>query len=156
MTKAQPKPAVVLHNLGTMLECWIENPGAAPLRVWDRSNSWGWGTIQLAIAPKANPQDHFLLVPKSRIWTRNGPGFSELPPGGGILITLRPGDPEWEGLPPMDRLRDETLLVQGVLRIPPTPEARQFAVFVGEASSEPCVSEPPHAWLLANPIERDA
>lgn len=151
MTLRQQEPTVMLRILTASLEFWIENSGAEPLRVWDRSNSWGWETFVLVIARRSEPQECFTLKPKPRIWTRNGPGFVEIPPRGGHLVTMRPGNPEWDGLQCIDHLRDETLLVQGLLRILPSPEARRFNVFVGEVTSPTYVSEPPHAWLFGNP-----
>jgi hypothetical protein len=156
MSRIPSRPVVKLVNLGTALEFWIENRDVTPLRIWNRSNSWGWPTTQLIIASKASPTDRMVLVPKSRIWTRNGPGFVELPPSGAHLIMLRPGDPTWEELSLVDPLQHGALVVQGTLRIPPSPEARQFKVFIGEVTSEPCESEPPHGWLFAKSAEKHA
>lgn len=151
MTIRQQEPTVTLRILTASLEFWIENSGTEPLRVWDQSNSWGWGTVMLVIANRSEPQEGFTLEPKPRIFTRNGPGFIEIPPGGQSLVTIRPGDPEWDGLQHIDHLRDEPLLVQGLLRILPSPEAPRFNVFVGKVTSPTYVSQPPHAWLFANP-----
>jgi hypothetical protein len=151
MIPEKQEPNVTLEVRTAALEFWVENAGTGPLRVWDCSNSWGWGTHLLVIQPGSEPSERFLLEPQPRMWTRNGPGFIEIPPGAGHLVVLRPGDPEWSGFQDIDHLREDVILVQGLLRIPPSPEASRFNVFVGRAISSTHVSAPPHRWLFAHP-----
>jgi hypothetical protein len=130
------------------LEFEISNRGAESIRVWDRNNPWGWETLVLNISPLSQLEKSLTLRPKPRDWTRTGPVFVEIPRGGHHLVTLRPGDPEWDGLEQIKHLRDEPLRVSGLLQIPLSPEASLYNVFVGEVASPPRESEPPHVWLF--------
>jgi hypothetical protein len=148
MSLARPEPKLSLRVLAASLELSIANPGSEPVRVWQRHNSWGWETLSLVITPAALPEQRFTLVPKPGIFTRDGPGFVEIAPKAVHQVSLRPGDPEWQGLERIAQLREEAITVRAVLRIPPTPEARDFDVFVGEVSSPAVTSKPPHRWLF--------
>jgi len=139
---------LTIHIRQESLEFAISNQGAEPIRVWDRDNPWGWETFVLEISPFSQPKENFTLRPKPRDWTRTGPVFVEIPRGGHHLVTLRPGDPEWDGLEQIEHLRGEPLRVSGSLQIPPSPEASLYDVFIGEVYSPPRESEPPHVWLF--------
>lgn len=151
MNLQKQKPRVTIEIFPATLEFRVENAGVEPLRIWARSNSWGWDTFRLLIGSMFGSQEHVSLVPKPQIWTRNGPGIVEIPPGGGYRAIFQPGDPDWLESPALETLRDAPLLVQGLLRIPPSPEAHRLDVFVGEVASSVILSESPHGWLFANP-----
>lgn len=132
------------------LDIMITNEGAGPVRVWDRSNSWGWNTLALEVASPPPSEDYYALTAKPRSFTRNGPGFIEIPSGACHLVIVAPENPEWEGLEHIGHLRGEALRVRAILRIPPSPEAEKYNVFVGEVSSPWQDSEPPHRWLFGD------
>ncbi len=132
------------------LEVDINNHGIGPVRIWDRNNSWGWETLMLEVGSSSQQYANtYVLAPKPRIWTRNGPGFIEIPGGGSHLVVITPGNPEWRGLDRIETLRGEMLRVRAKLSISPSPEAATYGVFVGEVSSSWQESEPPHLWLFS-------
>lgn len=131
------------------LDAVISNGGTQPVRVWDRSNSWGWSTFSLEVTGSSQSQDYFTLTAKPRTFTRNGPGFTEIPAGGSHIVTLATGDDtEWDGLDQVEHLRREPLRVRAQLTVPPSPEAEELEVFVGEVNSPWRESQPPHLWLF--------
>jgi hypothetical protein len=132
----------------TRLEIEITNHGPDSVRIWDCNNSWGWGTLALDVASPVQAEEIFALTAKPRIWTRNGPGFIEIPSGGSHLVIVIAGHPEWVGIERIGHLREEALRIRTTLRIPPSPEAETYAVLVGEASSPWREAEPPHVWLF--------
>jgi hypothetical protein len=149
MTRASSIPLTLnLHVHRIRLEVEITNPGPEAVRIWDRHNSWGWETLVLDVASAIRPEEIFRLTAKPRIWTRNGPGFIEIPPGGSHLVLINPGFPEWEGVERLEPLRTEVMRLQATLRIPPSPEAETYAVIVGEVKSPWQPAEPPHLWLF--------
>jgi len=133
----------------TVLDVSIINHSSEPTRVWDRSNSWGWETLSLEIEGPSRSEDRYLLTVKPVAFTRNGPGFTVIPAGEIQRITISAGNPEWNGIECIEQLRGETLRVRAYLRIPPSPEADIFGVFVGEVRSPLRESQPPHRWLFS-------
>ena len=139
--------ALTLRLLVDAVELVVENSGPGPLRVWDRENSWGWRSLELEVSPDADG-DWIRLVPRERIWTRNLPVAVEIAPGGRHSFVVRGGsDSEWDAVERVRHLRDERMRVRGSLRIPPSAEAEEHRVFVGEVTSPVYVSDPPHGWL---------
>jgi len=68
------------------------------LRIWDFSNSWGWGSIRFELqtgndsgemAPMA------YLDPADLTFSRNGPGITEVEPGDQIKETFLLGPDDW-------------------------------------------------------------
>jgi len=151
MTAGSSRLALDVLVRRTQLDVIIDNHGTDSVRVWDRSNSWGWNTLSLTVATLSPSESHFTLTPKVRAFTRNGPGFIEIPAGGSHLTVITPDYPEWDQLERIAHLRGETLRVQANLRIPPSPEATVLGVFVGEVDSQWQESQPPHLWLFTEP-----
>lgn len=118
-----------------VLDVSIINDGTEPTRVWDLTNSWGWGTLSLEIKRSPLSADSYRLTVKRAAFTRNGPGFTEIPGGGSRYITILAGNPEWNGIEQIEHFRCETLWVGAYLGIPPSPEADTYRLFVGEVRS---------------------
>jgi hypothetical protein len=126
----------------------IENENDQVFRFWDINNSWGWTTFLFSIAQKNNPDEWQILQPKSRIWTRNGPGYIELYKGHKYEVEINTLDFDLRIQIPIEEIKNERLLVRGHLRVPTTPEALKLEVFTGELISPVYISEPPHIWLF--------
>ena len=135
---------------GAALDIMIINHSLQATPVWNRSNSWGWETLGLEIRGSPPSQECYSLTVKPCAWTRNGPGFTEIPPGGIQRITISAGNPEWNGIERIEHLRGETLWVRANLRVQPSPEAETYEVFVGEVNSPWRESQPPHRWLFTD------
>jgi hypothetical protein len=136
---------------GSVLDISIINHGSEPTRIWNRSNSWGWRTLSLEIEGAPPERGCYKLSVKPASFTKNGPGFTEIPANGSHRITtISAGNPEWNGIERVEHLRDETLWARAYLRIPPSPEADTYGVFVGEVSSPQQESHPPHRWLFSD------
>jgi hypothetical protein len=130
-----------------VLDISIINHSTEPTRVWDLTNSWGWETLSLEIKRSPLSADSYTLTVKPMAFTRNGPGFTEIPRGGISHIAILAGNPEWNGIEHIEHFRSETLWVRAYLRIPPSPEADTYRLFVGEVGSPLAESHPPHRWL---------
>ena len=142
--------ALDVHVSHTQLDVVIKNEAPEQVRVWARSNSWGWYTLALEVAGPPPSEDYYALTVKPRAFTRNGPGFVEIPVGGTHVVTVTAGDPEWDGIDRLRHLRREPLRVRARFQVPPSPEAETHGVFVGEVSSPWQESQPPHPWLFAD------
>lgn len=142
--------AIEVQVSRTRLDVVIANKGAERLRVWDRSNSWGWETLGLDIAGSPLSADCYTLSVKPRSFTRNGPGSIEIPVGGTHTITVAARYPEWDGIERVAHLRYAALLVRAKLNIPPSAEAKTYGVFIGEVKSSWRESPPPHLWLFSD------
>lgn len=139
---------LTIRVLRESLEFDVSNRGSESIRVWDRNNPWGWSTTIVNVAPLLQPKQSFKLCPTLRGWTKTAPIFVEIPKGGHHLITLRHRDPEWDAMELIKHLRSERLSVSGSLQVALSPEASIYDVFIGEVSSSPGESEPPHLWLF--------
>ena len=93
----------------------------------------------------------YTLRPTNQGYTRNVPGFIEIPPHGQTEIQLVPSRPEWTAGQDIGALKSVAMSVQAVLEIVPTPESTKHHVAVGRVESAPVVSQPPHPWLFAAP-----
>ena len=149
MPQVRSRLALDLFVRDTVLDVSIINNGSEPVRVWARSNSWGWKTLSLEIKGSPLSSDSYHLTVRPVTFTRNGPGFTEIPAGGTQHITMSARDPEWMAIERIDHLRGETLWLRAYLRIPPSPEAGTYGVFVGEVTSPLRESQAPHRWLFS-------
>ena len=147
--------ALVLHAVATpdALRVSIANPGAKTLRIWSRGCSWGWDAYSLLVRAAGASVARVELVAKPIRWTVNFPRTGEIPPGDRVVVVLRAGDPDWLGVPDPAMWRGVALDMVARVRVPPTPEAAEYGVFVGILHSPRFVAEPPHRWLL--PADRD-
>lgn len=149
MPQLHSRLALDLSIRDTVLDISIVNHASKPARVWDRSNSWGWETLSLGIKGPPPSEDYYQLTVKPAVFTRNGPGFTEIPPAGGTQrITISAGNPQWDDIERIEHLRGDSLWVRAYLRVPPSPEAGTYGVFVGEVISPLRESRPPHRWLF--------
>lgn len=148
MPEASSPLALDVAVRGAALDILTINHSRQPMRVWDRSNSWGWETLALELGVSRRSEDCYPLTGKPIAFTRNGPGFTEIPPGGMQRVTVSAGNPEWNGIERIEHLRSQTLWVRACLRIRPSPEAETYGIFVGEVSSPRRESQPPHRWLF--------
>lgn len=149
MPQVRSRLALDLFVRDAVLDISIINHNSEPTRVWDRSNSWGWDTLSLQIKGSSLAEDSYHLTVRPAAFTRNGPGFTEIPAGGIMRINISAGDPEWNATERIENLRGETLWVRAHLRIPRSPEASTYGVFVGEVSSPLRESQAPHPWLFS-------
>lgn len=143
-----------LEIQGARLRAMLENRSDETLRIWAQTNSWGWGTFILIISAHEVDEDYYILVPKPQIWTRNVPGIIDIGPAERQFFEVSPGEPEWDNLDSIGHLKGTSFRVRAALRIPETPEAIELGVFVGQITSPPRRSQPPHAWLF--PFEAGA
>ena len=142
--------ALVLNTVATSdaLRVSIANPGVEPVRIWSRGCSWGWDAYSLLVRVAGAAVAPVELLATPIRWTVNFPRAREIPPGDRAEVVLRAGDPDWLGVPDPAAWRGVTLDLVARLRIPPTPEAAEYGVFVGDVLSPPFVAAPPHRWLL--------
>ena len=145
--------ALTLEIQGDRLEATLENRSDRTLRIWAQTNSWGWGTFILIIGTHEGDGDHYTLVPKPQIWTRNGPGVIDIDPDGHQFFEVSPGEPEWDNLDSIGHLKRASFYVRAALRIRETPEAIELGVFMGQITSPSRLSQPPHAWLFPQAAE---
>ena len=149
MPEESSRLALDMLDRDAVLDIIVTNCSSEPTRVWDRSNSWGWETLILELRGSPAARDCYPLTVKPvSAWTRNGPGFTEIPPGGIHHIAIWAGNPEWNGIERVEHLRGDSLWIRTYLRIPPSREADTFGVFVGEVGSPERESQPPHRWLF--------
>jgi len=140
--------AMTLGIQETCLRAALENHSNRTLRIWARTNSWGWGTLILIVSAKEVDENHYTLVPKPQIWTVNLPGLIDIRCGESQIFEVSPGEPEWDNLDSIGHLKHASFYVRAALRIPETPEAIELGVFVGQIASSLILSEPPHGWLF--------
>jgi hypothetical protein len=114
-------------------------------RLWDLENSWGWDSFSFELSTETGGQ--WQIRRRPREWTKNGPTFMVLPPGGSRNLRFNLNDGWWEA-GEVSGLKDQTIRVRPRLEIGPTPEAEQYGVFVGAVLGEWVVSTPPHRWLF--------
>ena len=125
------------------------NRGEQDLRLWARSNSWGWSMFSVLLA-RLDSDRWRELTAKPACWTRNVPRATEIPAGGEFDYELRYEDPSWQGLDNVNAWLSQPLQVRVRLHVPETPEAIAQNVFVGEALTPTCLSRPPHSWLTGS------
>ena len=147
MTPQADALAVTLELRGDEAVVTVTNHGAETAFVWSRANSWGWPTITLVLTPAGGPDDVVVLRPADRIFTRNGPGVVEIAGGDAHRLELRPRAEGWIADGAIGGLADQELTVTAVLEIPPSPEADELHVSVGQWGSPPVRSKPPHLWM---------
>jgi hypothetical protein len=140
--------ALTLEIEGALAWATLINHGVETLRIWELTNSWGWGTFLLIISMPEKEGDEYTLVPKPQVWTANLPTFVDISSGNRHVIEISPGEPEWDNLDKVTTLREKCFYVRAVLRIPETPEAMELGVLIGEISSQQVLSQPPHVWLF--------
>lgn len=145
---------LTLEIQGNRLKATLENPSDVTLRIWAQTNSWGWGTFILIISTHEVNEDHYTLVPKPQIWTRNAPVPIDIRFGDRQFFEVSPGEPEWSNLNSIGHLKNKSFYVHSAIRIPETPEAVEMGVFVGQITSPPKLSHPPHAWLFPQATEK--
>ena len=139
---------LALEIQGNHLRATLENRSDLTLRIWAQTNSWGWGTFVLIISAHGVDENHCTLVPKPQIWTRNVPGIIDIGSGERQFFEVSPGEPKWDNLNSFEHLKDKSFYVRAALRIPETPEAIELGVFIGQITSPPKLSRPPHSWLF--------
>jgi hypothetical protein len=142
--------ALALDVADGRLVASLTNRGDRPVRVWERTNSWGWAIFSLTVHASGSASRAFTLRPASRVWTRNGPSFVEIAPGESHAFGLAPSEEQWEGITAAESLRDQPLEVVATLKVPDSTEAREFDVFIGSVESAPLLVQPPHRWLFGN------
>lgn len=139
---------LTLEIQGNRLRATLENRSGGTLRIWAQTNSWGWGTFILIISAHEVDEGHYRLVPKPQRWTRNVRGVIDIGPGERQFFEVSPGKPEWDNLNCIGHLKDKPFYVRAAIRIPETPDAVELDVFMGQITSPPRLSQPPHAWLF--------
>lgn len=130
------------------LRTTLTNQSSGTVRIWEQSNSWGWGTFILIINTSDAGNDCYRLVPKPQIWTANLPRFINISPGKQQIFEVSSGKPEWDNLNSIEHLKHSSFYVRAALCIPETSEAIEFNVFIGKILSPQKLSQPPHAWLF--------
>jgi hypothetical protein len=129
----------------------LHNPTDQPVRVWRLGNSWGDSAWSLRLTTSGPPARTYTLQPTHQGYTRNVPGFIEIPAHGTQDIRLAPSGREWTAGDDLDPLKGVPVNVEAALDIAPTPEVTKHRVAVGRVESAPVVSQPPHPWLFAAP-----
>jgi hypothetical protein len=124
------------------------NPTDHPVRVWRLGNSWGGSSWSLRLSTTGASARSYVLRPTNQGYTRNVPGFIEIPQHGQSEIQLVPSRPEWTAGEDIGALKGVVVNAQAVLEIAPTPESAKHHVAVGRMESAPVLSRPPHAWLF--------
>lgn len=145
---------LTLEIQGNRLKATLENRSDGTLRIWAQTNSWGWNTFILIISAHEVDEDHYTLVPKPQIWTVNLPEVIDIGPGDRQFFEVSHGEPEWSNLNSIVHLKDKSFYVHVAIHIPETPEAVEMGVFVGQITSPPKLSQPPHAWLFPQAAEK--
>ena len=56
----------------------------------------------------------------------------------------------WNADETISKFKDEPVLVQAVFNSPPSEEAKETGIFIGELKSDWVVSESPHKWLFSD------
>jgi hypothetical protein len=140
--------SLAANIIDNRLQVNVENRQEETLRIWARSNSWGWGMLKLSISETELISANYMLILMDKIWTRNGPNFIEIGSGQDYLLEVVHEEQEWENLGSIDYLRSMSLSVTVVLDIPETQEALDLGVFIGQSSSNALISSPPHNWLF--------
>jgi hypothetical protein len=127
----------------------LSNRSAQAIRLWEFHNSWGWFSISVAVRGGPDgPVQHIRRGPRE--WTKDGPTYFSLLPGGRqeILLDLRDGWWELETVKPaLAGWRERPVELRGGLEIEPTPESDRYGVFTGAVHSGWITSSPPHGWL---------
>ena len=126
------------------LSVTILNPSSQDQRLWDLENSWGWDSFSFELKAEAGGQFHIRRKPRE--WTKNGPHYFVLLPGGARAVRFDLNDGWWE-MEDLAGLQGEAIAARARLQIDPSPEAEQYGIFVGTLLSEWVVSTPPHGWL---------
>ena len=134
------------------LRVQLINPTDDPVRVWRLGNSWGGSSWALRLSTPGAPERSYALRPTNQGYTRNVPGFIEIPQRGQSEIQLVPSRSEWTAGEGIDALRGVVVNVWAVLEITPTPESTQHHVAVGRIESAPVLSQPPHGWLFGTSL----
>jgi hypothetical protein len=132
---------------GDRLRATLENRSSSNLRIWARTNPWGWATLVLSIGREAAAAD-YTLTPAPEDWTRSGPGVIDIGPGEQQVFELSRDELEWENLSSIAHLENEEFYVRAELRIPRSKEAVELGVSIGRIVGEPVLSRPPHRWLF--------
>lgn len=126
----------------------VENISPQSVRIWSRDCAWGYSTFSLLINCLASPGDQHELTTKPILWGVNTRRTVEIESGGRAAVTFLPGDPQWLEAASLEPWIGEDWQIRVRLCIPDTPDARTFDVLIGEATSPPVISRPPHAWLF--------
>jgi hypothetical protein len=135
---------------GRLLELAIENVSPRPVRLWELHNSWGWPTLSILVRREDGGAIHTIRR-AGREWTKNGPTFVALAPGGRLAVPIELGDGWWDrGEIPLGWL-DGEIALRAVYHVEETPEAHSLGVLTGTARSGWVVARPPHRWL-ADPV----
>ncbi|MFZ5447952.1 MAG: hypothetical protein ACOZFS_04870 [Thermodesulfobacteriota bacterium] len=141
-------PQLTLHLTDNGVRFVVHNAGPGVLRLWDRSNSWGWTMLALELESTGQDRTSARLTPGPQRFTRNIPRFVEVAAGAEHTFNVPVTQQNWDGLPAALALLDRPLRVRGVLHIPPTPESHELDVYVGTMSSPWVDSTPPHIWIM--------
>ena len=118
------------HANGTIAVA-LHNRSSSPLRIWDDANSWGAGRWRVLLVRKR--QVFTFHEDPDQSFTRNGPGFSEIAPGGRTERTLDLNDERWRGAG--NRRIESGDVVIVLYDVPLTDEAAQYRVWYGVASA---------------------
>jgi hypothetical protein len=110
----------------------LENNSQKPIRVFRDSNSWGaarWKLLRL----KDGRAEAWAQTTGRTIFTRNVPGFDEIPPGGRLDVRLNINDGNWlsSGVTPVRFESGETVVA--IYEVPATKESEKFGVWHGIA-----------------------
>jgi len=124
------------------------NDSTHPIRVWQRSNSWGYDSVTLTVRIRNRDEGlRYRIRSLPLDFTRNGPGFYEIKSGESVTLNIDLDDGFWEIPAQLLDHRHEELDVRAELVSGPSPEADKHGVFVGSAESGWVRSTPPHSWL---------
>ncbi|HEX6259273.1 MAG TPA: hypothetical protein VFZ51_01380 [Woeseiaceae bacterium] len=129
-----------------MLRVTVVNRSERDLRLWARSNSWGWSMFSLLLA-RLDSDQWMELTAKPIDWTRNVPHALDVPAGSQLEYELKRGNPGWKDAGAVAGWLSQPVQIRVRLRIPETPEAVAQDVFIGEALTSPSLSMPPHSWF---------
>jgi hypothetical protein len=140
-------PHLTLHLINTGARFVVHNPGPEVMRLWDRSNSWGWQMLELELQADNPDRTSARLTPAPQRFTRNVPRFIELAVGAEHAFDVPVTQHNWDGLPKALAFWNTPLRVRGILHIPLTPESRELQVYVGTLRSPWVASTPPHIWM---------
>ena len=112
----------------------LNNASAAPLRIWEDWNSWGYFALSFEISDDTGK--HWTAAKRKEIdFTRNFPSFETIAPANSSVIDVYFGDGKtWDGFP-LRKGQEKTVHMRAIFEIVESPESKSSAVWVGRVVS---------------------
>lgn len=112
----------------------LANEAGADARVWRPGNRWGDTALSFEVEHDGRVGH---ITRREQVYTINVPRSFVLPEGSSHALPFDLGDGEWEAEIPIDQLIVPEAQLVAVFDVPPSPEAMEHGVWIGQLRSDP-------------------